>query len=165
MENIKDIKRLEILLACLLMLIPLILRFLEGYFRYSISNYAYSDYNYVFVMLLTLAGAMFIYNGIGFKRHWYNSILGISLFGVVLTPHLDYPILHYLFASIFFLGSILAIGLSSNIAFRSFKYLVTTIITVGLGIHFVFGTFSLLVSEWISIIPLSTHFIIKSITR
>jgi hypothetical protein len=165
MENAKDIKRLEITLAVLLMFVPLILRLTDGFWRLSISNYAYSNSNYVFVMLLTLAGTMFIYNGLGFKRHWYNGVLGVSLLGVVLTPHLDYPICHYFFATTFFFGSVLAIGLSSNVAFRGFKYLVSAIVMLGLIMHFAFGTFSLLVAEWIGIIPISIHFIIKSINK
>lgn len=165
MQNIKDIKRLEVTLALLLMFTPLILRLLDGNYRISISNYAYSQFNYVFAMLLTLAGALFIYNGLGFKRHWYNFILGISLLGVVLTPHLDFPLYHYTFASVFFVGSVAAIGLSSNIVFRGFKFLVSGIITTALLFHYTFGIFSLLFAEWIGIIPISTHFIIKSLYK
>ena len=165
MKNAKDIKRLEVTLAALLMFTPFVLRLLDGYYRLSISNYAYSQYDYVFAMLLTLAGALFIYNGLGFKRHWYNFILGISLLGVVLTPHLDYPLLHYTFASVFFVGSVSAIGLSSNVAFRGFKFLVSGIVTIALVLHFICGAFSLLVAEWIGIVPISTHFIIKSIYK
>ena len=165
MENAKDIKRLEITLAVLLMFTPFILKLVEGFFRTSVSNYAYSVYSYVFVFLLTLAGSLFLYNGIGYRRHWYNSLLGVSLFGVVLTPHLDYTIIHYFFASTFFIGSILAIGLSSNIAFRGFKFLVSAIVMLGLVFHFAFHSFSLLVAEWIGIIPISIHFIIKSNTK
>lgn len=95
MENKKDIMKLEISLAILLMFVPIILRLFDGSWRDSISNYAYSEYDYVFAMLLTLAGALFIYNGLGFKRHWYNVGLGFSLIGVVLTPHLNYPLIHY----------------------------------------------------------------------
>ncbi len=162
MENIKDVKRLEVLVAFLLIFIPIILRLFDGTWRPSISDYAYSEFNYLFAFLLTLAGSMFLYNGVGYKRHWYNGILGISLFGVTLTPHLDYPFFHYIFASIFFIGSILSIGLSSNIVFRSFKYFVSGIVLIGLTLHFVFNLFSLLVAEWIGIVPIATHFIIKS---
>lgn len=163
MENKKAIKFLEISLAFLLMFIPLILKQIDGFWRDSISNYAYSNKNYVFVLLLTLAGSLFIYNGIGYKRHWYNIVLGASLLGVALTPHLDVPLLHYAFASIFFIGSIISIGLSSNKWLRNFKYLVSAIIILGLMLHFVFNLFSLLFAEWIGIIPISFHFIIKSI--
>lgn len=163
MENSKDIKRLEVIVAILLIFLPLILKIIEGErYRESISDYAYSHFNYIFAFLLTIAGSLFLWNGIGYKRHWYNGILGVSLYGVVLTPHLDYPILHYTFASIFFLGSILSIGLSSNIAFRGFKFVISGLVFLGLALHFLFNVFSLLVAEWIGIIPIATHFIIKS---
>jgi hypothetical protein len=165
MENAKDIKILEIGLAIILMLTALILNICTGVWLSSISAYAYSSCDYVYVFLLTLAGTLFIYNGIGYKRHWYNVILGISLCGVALTPYLDYKTLHYLFAGTFFLGSVLAIGLSSNVAFRGFKYLVSAIVLIGLIMHFALGSFSLLVAEWIGIIPISIHFIIKSINK
>lgn len=163
MENSKDIRKLETSVALILMFTPLILKLIEGFnFRSSISNYAYSEFDYIFAFLLTLAGSLFLWNGIGYKRHWYNGILGISLFGVVLTPHLDYPVLHYFFASLFFIGSILSIGLSSNIAFRGFKYLISLMVVLALTLHFAFNLFSLLFAEWIGIIPIATHFIIKS---
>lgn len=163
MENSKDIKRLETSVALILMFVPLILKVIEGNsFRSSISNYAYSEFDYIFAFLLTLAGSLFLWNGIGYKRHWYNGILGLSLFGIVLTPHLDYQILHYFFAGLFFIGSILSIGLSSNIAFRGFKYVISLIVILALTLHFVFDLFSLLFAEWIGIIPIATHFIIKS---
>ncbi len=165
MENSKDIKRLEISVAFLLMFIPLILKLIDGSWRPSISDYVYSHQSFAFAFLLTLAGSMFLYNGIGYKRHWYNSILGVSLFGVVCTPHLDYPIWHYFFATNFFVGSVVSIGLSSNIAFRGFKFFISGIVVLGLILHFAFNLFSLLVAEWIGIIPIATHFIIKSLTK
>lgn len=163
MESIKNIKRLEITLALLLVFIPLILKFIDGNWRPSISNYAYSSASDVFVMLLTLSGALFVYNSVWNKRHWYNLILGFSLIGVAVTPHLDFPVSHYLFASIFFIGSIVSIGLSTNKWLRNFKYLVSGIILLGLIFHFAFNLFSLLFAEWIGIVPISFHFIVKSI--
>ena len=165
MQNLKDVKRLEVSVAFLLIFIPLILKLFDGTWRPSISDYAYSHFNYLFVFLLTLAGSMFLYNGIGYKRHWYNGILGISLFGVVLTPYLDYSIMHYIFATIFFIGSVLSIGLSSNIAFKNFKYFISGIILISLILHFAFNLFNLLIAEWIGIIPIATHFILKSIYK
>ena len=87
--------------AIFLLFMPLILIVVSGTARLSISDYAYSDYNYVYVMLLTIAGTLFINNGITSSK-LYNSILGLSLLGVALTPHLDYPILHYFFTGLFF---------------------------------------------------------------
>ncbi len=165
MENTKDIKRLEVTLALLLPSISLIMRMLDGYFRTSISDCAYSDYNYVYVFMLTLAGTMFIYNGLGYKRHWYNFILGVSLYGVALTPHLNYPIWHDFFAGTFFIGNILAIGLSSNLYLRNWKYLVAAIASFGLFLHFKYGIFCLGVAETIGIIPFSFAFITKNIKK
>ena len=166
MENSKDIKRLEVSLAFIMAFIPLILKVIENKpFRQSISDYAYSDVSQWFYFLIVLSGSLFLFNGIGYKRHWYNVVLGISLFGVALTPHLDYPIWHYIFATTFFIGSVLSIGFSSNIAFRNFKFVVCGLVVLGLTLHFAFNFFSLLVAEWIGIVPISTHFIIKSVTK
>ena len=165
MENAKAIKRLEVSLACLLPLIVLVMRLLDGYFRTSISNYAYSEYSYVYVFMLTLGGSMFLYNGTANQKHWYNIVLGISLFGVALTPHKDFMLLHYFFAGTFFLGSILAIGLSTSLWLRDWKYLVAGIAFLGLLFHFAFGYFSLLVAESIGLVPFSFHFIVKSLKK
>lgn len=162
MENKKDVKRLEVILAIILMFVADILAFIEGYYRESISDYAYSEYSYIFNMLLTIAAMMFIYNGVGYKRHWYNAILGASLLGVVLTPHLDFKILHYTFASIFFLGSIASISLSSNIAFRGFKFIISGIALGAILSHVIWGSFTILEVERIGIIPFAIHFIVKS---
>ena len=97
----KRLTKLEIILSTLLLFIPLILILATGEIRPSISNYAYSNLNYLFATLLTLAGTMFIFNGSAYNSRWYNIVLGCSLIGVVLTPHLHLPILHYVFASIF----------------------------------------------------------------
>lgn len=163
MKNQNNIKALEISLAILLNFVPLILFWSDGSWRNSISDYAYSRFSYVFCLLLTLAGATFLFNGFFFKRHWYNIILGSALFGVVLTPHNDFNTLHYVFAAIFFLGSVLAIQFSSDKRFRATKTAFSAVISVGLLAHFMLGWYSLLVAEWIAILPISLHFILKSI--
>lgn len=163
MKNQNSIKTLEIGLAILLNFVPLILFWTDGSWRSSISDYAYSRFSYIFCLLLTLAGSTFLFNGFFFKRHWYNIILGASLFGIVLTPHNEFGTLHYVFASVFFVGSVLAIQLSSNQNFRLSKNLFSGVISLALLAHFVLGWYSLLVAEWIAILPISVHFISKSI--
>lgn len=158
-------KILEIILAGILSLNPLILFSFEGFWRSSISDYAYSQYSYVFVFLVTLSGALFLFNGFGFQRHWYNIILGVCLFGVSITPYKDFKTAHYVFAGAFFLGSILAIQLSSDKRFRLQKNLISIPIIIGLLAHYFFGWWSLLVAEWVSIVPISVHFILKSINQ
>lgn len=159
----KSVIILEVSLAILLLFMPLILRWVDGTWRDSISDYAYSNYSYVYVFLLTLAGTTFIYNGVGYQRHWYNIILGFSLFGIALTPYREYSNIHYISASIFFLGSIVAIALSSSVLFKTFKYIVSAVTAIALVLHLQFNLFSLLAAESIGILPIITHFIIKSL--
>ncbi len=165
MKNQNRVKTLEISLAIFLNFVPLILFWTDGSWRSSISNYAYSRFSYVFCLLVTLAGSLFLFNGFFFKRHWYNIIIGTALFGIVLTPHNDFNVLHSVFASIFFFGSVLAIQLSSNHRFILSKTLFSGAISLALLAHFLFGWYSLLVAEWIAILPISVHFISKSINH
>lgn len=155
----------ETFIASLLMFTPFILKMMDGYYRTSISDYAYSEYSFVFVGLLAKAGMLFIFNYVLNEKHWYNLILGISIIGVAFTPYLDYPLPHYIFAGVFYVGSVLAISLSSNQFLSTWKYLISAIISIALILHFAFVVFSLLTAEWIGLIPISIHFIIKSIKK
>jgi len=102
MSITKNFAKLEVILATFLLFVPLILIGYTNEVRGSISNYAYSKAPHVFSMLLSIASAMFIYNGAVKSKQWFNIILGCALIGVILTPHLDYPIWHYSFATLFF---------------------------------------------------------------
>ena len=158
---IKRLIKLEMILSSLLFFIPLILFLIDGELRPSISNYAYMDDNHFFVALLVVAGSMFITNGSLWNRQFYNIILGVALVGVACTPHLDIPVWHYIFASVFFVGS-----LSIMIINRSFTRLVMAIlIVVGMSGHFLFGFYSLLWAEWIGILPITVHFTLKSLSK
>ena len=158
----KRIIKLELILATLLLFIPLILILATGELRSSISNYAYSDLSYLFVTLLTVAGTMFIFNGTAYNSRWYNIILGCSLIGVGLTPHLDYTFIHYLFASIFFLGSVAVMIGFSSVKQRPLKVYFGSIIILGLVGHFVFQFYSLLWAEWIGMLPICIHYMGES---
>lgn len=163
MEIRKKIKIYEISTACILFFIPLILRIIDGGWRISISNYAYSDRNEWFYFLITTSGSLFIFNYIMNNKHWYNLIAGISLFGIGLTPHMDYTITHYIFSIIFFSTSLLSIPLSSSKKNIEYKYLIILITIVVIALHFTTKVYSLLVAEWIAMLPICAHFIIKSI--
>lgn len=161
----KRITKLEVLLAMLLLLHPLILMVVNREIRTSISNYAYSDFSYVFVALLTIASALFAYNGVIHGKKWYNIALGCSLLGVALTPHLDFPVLHYTFAGLFFLGSVLTMIIFSSPAQRELKIVLGTLIVLALLNYFITGMYSLLVAEWIGILPICIHFIGESLRK
>ena len=155
----KKFTDLKIIQAFGFLLIPLILIILTGEVRSSISNYAYSSSNNSFVMMLTLAGALFVYDGYVERKRYYNMILGISLIGVALTPHLDYYYLHYSFAGIFFLGSVATMIIYSSKKQRPFKILAGAFILISMILFFVFNIYSLFWAEWIGMIPISLHYV------
>jgi hypothetical protein len=161
----KRLTKLEVILATLLLFLPLILVITTKEIRPSISDYAYSKLNYIFVTLLTIAGTMFIFNGSAYNSRWYNIILGCSLIGVALTPHLDFAFLHYLFATIFFLGSVFCMIFFSSKTQRLIKIIAGVIITIALIGHFAFDYYSLFWAEWIGILPICIHYIGESLGK
>lgn len=161
----KRLTKLEVILSTLLFFIPLILVVFTQEVRSSISDYAYSNLSYLFVSLLSVAGTMFIFNGTAYNSRWYNIVLGCSLIGVVLTPHLHVPVLHYVFASIFFLGSIFCMIFFSSASQRNLKLVAGAIIVFGLIGHFWFNWYSLFWAEWIGILPICIHYIGESLGK
>ena len=158
----KRLTKLHVILAIILLFTPLVLILATGEVRSSISNYAYSSMNHLFATLLTIAGTMFIFNGTAYNTRWYNIVLGLSLIGVALTPHYDFPILHYVFASIFFVGSVFCMIFFSSAQQRFIKLVAGAIITIGLIGHFAFNFYSLFWAEWIGILPICIHYLGES---
>lgn len=161
----KRLTKLEIILSTLLFFIPLILIVCTGEIRTSISNYAYSNLSYLFATLLSIAATMFIFNGTAYNSRWYNIILGCSLIGVALTPHQNLPVLHYFFASLFFLGSVFCMIFFSSKSQRNLKLIAGAIIIIGLIGHFWFKWYSLFWAEWIGILPICIHYIGESLGK
>ncbi|MGB3152839.1 MAG: hypothetical protein WBB27_19445 [Maribacter sp.] len=170
--------KVERIIACILVLTPLILWLADegSDLRDSISNYVYMKHSYWYGSLLALAGAMFIFNGaIHLQPHpaaqpvvrkvgkGYNIILGISLFGVIYFPHLDYPIWHYAFAIVFFLGSAIITAFVSNEEKHWTRYVlaVAVVLPVVLALDFI-GLFSLFWGEAIALFFIATHYILES---
>lgn len=154
----KRITNLYTVKAVMLLFMPLILIVASNEVRESISDYVYSDSIAVFVMLLTIASTLFINNGITEKK-WYNIVLGASLTGVALTPHLDYAFLHYMFAIIFFLGSVFVMIFYSSEKQRIYKIIAGAIVVLAMLGTFLFDWYSLLIAEWIGLVPICIHFI------
>ena len=123
------------------------------------------DDNQIYVFLLTLAAMLFIVNGTIYNRKWYNIVLGISLTGVVLLPHLDFSFFHYAFAVLFFLGSTIFILWFSKMMNRWIKISIGISIISALAAHFIFGFISLLAAEWIAFAIIALHYILESYKR
>ena len=158
----KRIKKLLNISFIWLMFLPVFLIYVDGGIRTSISNYAYSEYSFVFVAFLTFAGSMLIVDGckddLITKNKWYSIVLGLSLIGVAVTPHKDYSIIHYTFAGIFFIGSLFAMILFSSPKQRLLKMLFGLVIIISMLGHFTFNLYSLLYAEWIGMLPIIINF-------
>jgi len=153
--------KLERLLALICLFTPLILRIVTGEFRASISDYAYMEHSQVYVFLLTLASALFLFNGIIYLRRWYNVVFGICLVGLVLFQTQEFTLLHNIFALVFFLGSAIVIIIYTQKGQRWITTWIGLAIAVSFLLHCI-GFISLLVAEWISLTIIAVHYILES---
>lgn len=141
--------------------------------RPSISNYVYMNHSYVFGMLLCIAAMLFLYNGavyykseqhmhISWHGQWYNVVLGLSLLGVISFPHLEYPLVHYIFAGFFFVGNAVVTGLfyKDKDKIQSIVLAILTIVAMPLAFIHIINVF---VAEWISLSVIGIHFILSTI--
>lgn len=154
----KRINNLYAIKAAALLLMPLLLIIAEGNERASISDYAYSSVSILYVMLITIAGTLFINNSITTGK-WYNAVLGVCLLGVALTPHKEYPILHYTFAAWFFAWSVFVMIYYSSAKQRAFKIVAGAVIVLAMLGGLAFNWWSILIGEWIGLVPICVHFI------
>lgn len=157
------INKIYAIKAASLMLLPLVLIVFTGELRSSISDYAYSGSGVLFALLLTISGTLFVNNGLTSNK-WYNVLLGLSLYVVVLTPHLDFPFLHYTFATLFFLGSIAVMIVFSSDRQRFYKILAGLFIITALSGYY-FEWYTLLYAEWLGLLPISLHLIGESLNK
>lgn len=170
-------KVFERFIAAFCILIPLILWFNDGGvnhpFRPSISQYVYMPHSYVFGMLLSIAAMLFVFNGavyfknidvlnISIHGQWYNVVLGLSLIGVICFPCEQYPIPHYTFAIIFFVGNALVTGFfyKDKDKIASIVLAILTVIALPFAL---LGYISILAGEWISLTVIAIHFILNTI--
>lgn len=94
---------------------------------------------------------------------YYNIIFGISLLGVLLFPHLEYPIIHYIAAAVFFLGSIVVMGFTKGKKWSKTGMVLAIISTVSLGLSFVESLgFSLFWAEWIALIAIAIYYVLEA---
>lgn len=159
---INKFKTLNTTFGILFFFIPLILIIVNQEVRTSISNYAYSQYNYWFFSLISLSGFLFVVNGWLDEARRYNIILGLALIGVALTPHKDFPVTHYIFASGFFLGSIYVMIAFSSVKQRPYKIIAGIVILTALFCALLIKNISLFVAEWIGMLPISLHYVLEA---
>ncbi len=183
-NDLAGFKRFELIIASICILIPLFLIWADnGLIRRSISNYVYMRNSHIFGMLLAVAAMLFIVNGVIYIKmqglreckqqgKWYNIILGAALLGVVLFPHLQYPIPHYISAIIFFGGSAVVIALFNDKEHQKISWTIAILSLVSLficsfnALAFVIpgtGWLSLFWAEWISLTVIAIHYMLESL--
>lgn len=160
-------KRISIYLslqAAFLLLMPLILKIIEGKpFRTSISDYAYSKESGVaYVMFLTIAGTSYLLNPIINNRHWYNFPLGLCLLGVALTPYKEFPVTHYTCIGLFFITSVASIWLSSHKQLKKYKKALVLLCCLAIASHYFFGLISLFLAEYIVSMPIAYQYFVQT---
>lgn len=159
---INKFKTLNTTFGILFFFIPLILIIVNQEVRPSISNYAYSHYNYWFFSLISLSGFLFVVNGWLDKARRYNILLGFALIGVALTPHKDLPVTHYICAGGFFLGSVYVMIAFSSAKQRFYKIIAGIVIVTALLLSIITKEISLFIAEWIGMIPISIHYVLEA---
>lgn len=94
---------------------------------------------------------------------FYNIIFGLSLLGVLLFPHCEYPVIHYASAIIFFVGSIILMAFTGNKKFKKSGILLAVISAVSLGLTFLnIKWFTLFFAEWIALIAIAMHYVLEA---
>lgn len=159
MTEIKKFIDLKVIKAFTFMLIPLVLILLTGEFRSSISDYTYSEQSKLFTCMLTLAGFTFFEDGYADRRRYYNMILGFALVTVAWTPHLEFPILHFSSAALFYVGSTIAMLAYTSKTQLPIKIFVAVVTVTGLTLHFALNMYNLLIAEWIGMFPICFVFV------
>ena len=156
--KLKDLQNLKIWKAFSLQLIvPILVVCNEGVWLNSIS--AYVNYTPVaFGALFMAAFLLFFEDGFVNRERRYNLTIGLSLLLIMVFNHLTYPIIHYLFAIYFFIGSQVFMIWKSSKEQRWWKILISIGVNIAGVLCFVFNLFSILTFEWIAMLPMSVHF-------
>jgi len=164
MKGLKLFTKIQVIQAIAFLLIPFVFWAVHGELLKSVSAYAYYT-PMTFAFSLTLAGSLFVNDGIITKSRWYNYIIGFSLFGVILFPCLDFPIIHYVFAGLFFLGSLFNMIFFSSDKERLIKTGVAVLVLFGLCGCFLLNWYSIFWAELIGMIPISIHYVLEALNK
>ena len=155
--------KLERVLATLCLFIPVILMWRDNWaIRDSISAYYNMTEGQAFYVPLTVAAMLFIVNGVVKEKRVYNTILGIMLAGLVIFNHTDAKILHFTFATLFFVGNAIVILVFSSKKERWFKALMVFVICFSMLGWFAFKWYSVFWAEWISFAIIALHYVLES---
>ena len=171
--GIKGWLTLERIIALTLLFFPFLLIAVDGWPKEgkdSISAYyVMNDQKnlWAFYFPLSIAAFMFIVNGVIKHKSWYNIYLGVMLSGVILFNHIDFQIIHYIFAIPFFIGNFIVVFVVKTGFFEKpiaelFFDGALIVIAILSAILFVFDVINLFYLEWISFAMIAIHFFLLS---
>jgi len=151
--------KLERVLATVCFFAPLVLiGFDSWHVRDSISAYYDMGENQWFYVLFMVVAMLFIVNGVIKTGHFYNTLLGLALSGVVLFNKDDITWLHFLFAAGFFVGNGLVVLFSEGLSDRA-KWFYTIGIGAPLVLNWAFDVVPLFWAEWLSFAIITVHYV------
>lgn len=78
--------------------------------RDSVSAFYDMGHEPLFYMPLTISAAMFVFNAVLRREHWWNALVGVALAGVVFFNHDAYSLAHSIFAVVFFGATMLVVA-------------------------------------------------------
>ena len=151
-------------MSFLLALFPFYMVLIDGCIRTSISDYAYSEYNFFYIFFITMIGSIFFYDGYLYKKRYYNIILGISLWGISITPYKQYEILHFIFSFIFFIGSVFFILLKIKSKYIYIRIFLSVILLLSILLYKPLNLITLFWAECIGILPILLNYILELIS-
>jgi hypothetical protein len=113
---------------------------------------------------------MFIVNGTIKRKSKYNIYLGLMLSGVIIFNHIDFKIVHMIFALFFFAGNFFVIFAVKTGLFRSklseFLFdLIISLVAVLALVLFLAHVFTLFYLEWISFAMITVHYFLVNYRR
>lgn len=159
-SKIKRIFRVEFSLAIMLFILPISLPVTSGEILESISYYAYSKSNYLYLIMLYGISLLLIFDGIFDKVRRFNIILGVSMLGVVIFPVTEHRYLHDIFAILFFIENLIVVTYYSKVVTKHFKITIFTIVVVTLALFFL-DVITLFFAEAIGLFCVSIFFFIR----
>jgi formate hydrogenlyase subunit 3/multisubunit Na+/H+ antiporter MnhD subunit len=158
----KRTDKFVLITGLLLFFIPAILYFCVGEVQKSISSYVYTC-PLVFSSLLSIGAWAYFNKGFVSYKSRFDIIIGLSLFGVIFTPCNDYFIIHYIFATIFFLGNTFNIMYFCKKEHRKYMILLGLTILLGMTGHFILHAYNLYWAEWIGLLPMTVNYILEGL--
>lgn len=167
LDPLRHFVRLERVLAAVLVLTPLLLVAADSgpeTVRGSISSYHDVAHPEAYFLPLAVAAMLFVVNGVLKSGHWYNSVLGTSLFVLLAFDHDGTSRdLHLVGAAGFFVGNVAVMALASRGKNPAQVVSLATTVLAVVGLCALTDWFTVFWAEWVSLTVIAAHYILDTI--